>query len=75
MNRPRPREIRSALARFAGLACRNLREDVQGEHIFHCTAVDPKNTLRRMALSGLTRWVVVTSATDPNRTLTYGARC
>jgi hypothetical protein len=46
MNRPRPREIRSALARFARLACRNLRTDVQCQRIFHCTAVDPEGRER-----------------------------
>jgi hypothetical protein len=46
MNKPRPREIRSTLARFARLTCRNLREEVQRQPIFHCTAVDPEGRER-----------------------------
>ena len=46
MTKPSPREIRSALARFAGLACRKVREDVQRHPIFHCTAVDPEGRER-----------------------------
>ena len=41
ITKPSPREIRSALARFATLAFRNLRDEVQHQPIFHCTALDP----------------------------------
>ena len=40
ITKPSPREIRSALARFATLAFRNLRDEVQHQPIFHCTALD-----------------------------------
>jgi hypothetical protein len=46
MIKPSPREIKSALARSAGLRCRNLREDVQRQPVFHCTAVDPQGRER-----------------------------
>ena len=46
MTKPSPREIRSALARVAELAFRNLREDVQRQPIFHCTALDPEGRER-----------------------------
>jgi hypothetical protein len=46
MIKPSRREIKSALARYAGLVCRNLREDAQRRPIFHRTAVDPQDRER-----------------------------